>query len=242
MYFDQTHYYLRFEWGERGIEAIAPASDVVLITDVLSFSTCVAVATARGALVYPFAGAGAAEFAQSRGAHLAAHDRQSAAYSLSPRSLLALPAGSRLVLPSANGSPLTLAARAAAPEAVIMAGCWRNARAVASAAARLGRRIAIIAAGERWPADGSLRPAVEDLMGAGAIIDHLPGSRSPEAEIAVAAFQAAQPDLPGFLARSSSGRELIERGFAEDVALAAELDADACVPRLMEGNYFAWRR
>ena len=100
----------------------------------------------------------------------------------------------------------------------------------------------MIAAGERWPGDGSLRPAVEDVAGAGAIIAQLPGTRSVEAQAAVAVFEAARGDLPGFLRRAGSGRELIERGFAEDLALAAELNADACAPRLMADGAYAWRR
>ncbi len=100
----------------------------------------------------------------------------------------------------------------------------------------------MIAAGERWPGDGSLRPAVEDGAGAGAIIAQLRGTWSVEAQAALAVFAAARADLPGFLRRAGSGRELIERGFAEDVALAAELDADAGAPQLMAGGYYAARK
>ena len=41
------------EWGLQGIEALAPTSDVVVVVDVLSFTTCVEVATANGATVLP---------------------------------------------------------------------------------------------------------------------------------------------------------------------------------------------
>ncbi|MEO1146213.1 MAG: hypothetical protein AAFY26_11535 [Cyanobacteria bacterium J06638_22] len=81
-------------------------------------------------------------------------------YSLSPASLLSIPQGTRLVLPSPNGSTLSLATGAT----LTIVGCLRNARAVASAARRYGSKITVIPAGERW-SDRSLRPALEDWMG-----------------------------------------------------------------------------
>jgi 2-phosphosulfolactate phosphatase len=97
--------------------------------------------------------------------------------------------------------------------------------------------VAVIACGERW-ADGSLRPAWEDLVGAGAVIAELPRPWSSEAEAAWAAFRIAAPDLPGQLRACSSGRELIERGFATDVELAAAVGVSECVPVLI-GEVFA---
>ena len=114
-----------------------------------------------------------------------------------------------------------------------LAGCLRNARVVATAARQYGKRIAVIPAGERWP-DGSLRPAFEDLIGAGAILSYLQGNMSPNAIAAVAAFQAASPNLEAMLKQCGSGVELIERGFEKDIELAAELDVSECVP-VLEG-------
>ena len=107
---------------------------------------------------------------------------------------------------------------------------------VAEAAQLLGNRIAVIAAGERWP-DGSLRPAVEDWLGAGAIIHHLKGTRSPEAASAAAAFSDSSHSLVEHLQRCSSGRELIERGFESDISYAADLDISATAPILRNGGY-----
>ena len=51
---DQSEFDLRFEWGPRGIEMLAPVSDAVVIVDVLTFSTAVVAAAARGAAVFPY--------------------------------------------------------------------------------------------------------------------------------------------------------------------------------------------
>jgi 2-phosphosulfolactate phosphatase len=233
--FDQSEFDVRCEWGEPGVAALAPLSDVVIIVDVLSFSTSVEIAVNRGAVVYPYPWRDerAEVFAASTGAVLADPVRARGAYSLSPESLLSIGPGARLVLPSPNGAALTLAAG----PAPVLAGCLRNARAVAAEAVRYGRKIAVIAAGERWPAGSGLRPCVEDQVGAGAIISHLPGSLSPEALSAAAVYRDAQPRLGEVLGRCSSGKELIEGGFAGDVALAAQLNVSACVPVLKGQRY-----
>jgi 2-phosphosulfolactate phosphatase len=235
MAFTQSEFDTRLEWGEHGVNLLVPISDVVIIVDVLSFTTCVEIATNRKAIIYPYRGRieMAQEFARSVGAELA-QKRGDAKYSLSPNSMLQVPEGVKLVLPSPNGSTLTLATG----KTPTLAGCLRNARAVAKSAKRYGNRIAVIPAGERWP-DGSLRPSFEDLIGAGAIIRYLEGTCSPEAYVAMSAFQAAEQELTRFLHECGSGKELIERGYKEDVFLAAELNVSDCVPTLQAGAYIS---
>jgi 2-phosphosulfolactate phosphatase len=234
--FDQSAAACRCDWGERGLEALAPA-DVAVIVDVLSFSTCVDVAAGRGVVVLPFAwrSAAAPEFARAQNAELAGA-RGAARYSLSPASFADAPRGLRCVLPSPNGAALCL--RAASSSPVVIAGCLRNATAVARFASRVGRTFDVIAAGERWP-DATLRPALEDWLGAGAILRGLPGAKSPEARAAIAAFEAMQPDLQSEIAASASGRELVARGFPQDVASACALDASSIVPRLVGPTFVA---
>ena len=231
----QSAFELRCAWGLHGLTALAPISDAVVIVDVLSFSTSVDIALSRRGQVYPYRGPyeQARSYAQSIGAILAEKDR-TAAYSLSPQSLLQLPLGARLVLPSPNGSSLSLSTG----ETPTLTGCLRNYQAVALAALKFGRRIAVIAAGERW-ADGSLRPGVEDWLGAGAVLSQLKGMLSPEARSAKASFQAAQEEIAALLQQCSSGLELIERGHAQDVMLAAALGASNCAPILTDGAYQA---
>src|SRR5262249_19975874 len=102
--------------------------------------------------------------------------------------------------------------------------------AVAAAAARSGGSVNVIPAGERW-ADGSLRPSLEDWLGAGAVLSRLPGSRSPQADAAVRLFERFRDTLPGTPRQCAPGRELEERGQLDDIALAVELDASTCAPR-----------
>ena len=234
-FYNQREFDVRCEWGEHGVSSLAPISDVIIVVDVLSFSTSVSIAVQNGAQVYPFRWRDerAAEFAASMQAELAVPGRTGEGYSLSPASLAHIPPGTRLVLPSLNGARLSLAAR----PLPVLAGCLRNARAVARAASSFGPKIAVIAAGEGWLDDYSLRPAFEDFIGAGAIINYLAGRPSPEALAAVAAFQAVSSGLAESLSQCSSGKELIGRGFAEDVRLAAQLNASDTAPILLENAF-----
>ena len=231
---DQSDFDVRCEWGEHGVRLLAPISDAVILVDVLSFSTCVAIATGRGASVFPYRFRDDRQLAFARSLNAAlAGPRGTGRYSLSPASLLSIAPGTRLVLPSPNGATLSLATG----HTPTFAGCLRNSRTVAAAASRCGRKIAVIPAGERWPEDGSLRVAIEDLIGAGAILSHLPGRLSPEAEVALGAYRHARGTLLGMLEQCHSGNDLRQRGFADDVALAAEMDVEDTAPRLLNGAY-----
>lgn len=234
-FFDQGQFDIRCEWGLGGIERLAPA-DVIVVVDVLSFTTTVDVALSRGMTIFPYRWAddSAREYARERSAELAGRRGEDGRYTLSPASLLHAPRDLRLVLPSPNGSQLAFEARSRG--AIVLAGCVRNATAVAAQAIQLGKRINIVPAGERWP-DGTLRPAVEDIIGAGAIIRSLPGSRSPEAQTAVAVFDRFAEHLRCGLIDCSSGRELCDRGFVLDVELAAEIDFSSVVPALQDDKF-----
>ena len=144
------------------------------------------------------------------------------------------PRRARETLASPNGATVSLDLADAG--AVVLAGCLRNASAVAAAARDLGGPVGVVAAGERR-LDGSLRPAVEDLVGAGAILHALGGRPSPEARAAIAAFLDAAPDLASVLAACISGRELAARGLAGDLRMAAGLDVSQAVPRLSGGVF-----
>jgi 2-phosphosulfolactate phosphatase len=226
----QIGYDVRLEWGREGAALLAAECAVVIVVDVLSFSTAVDVAVGRGAAVLPLRSAEPDRPVPPD--VLRAGPRRGPGPSLSPASLTGLSAGTRLALPSPNGA--TLCAAVATGGAVLFAGCLRNASAVAAAARAVGGPVGIVPAGERWP-DDTMRVAAEDALGAGAIAAALPG-RSPEAELAAAQFAAARDrGLGEVLAATSSGRELHADGFVADVDLAAALDASTAVPRLRDG-------
>ncbi|QCB94824.1 2-phosphosulfolactate phosphatase [Cellulomonas shaoxiangyii] len=238
---DQRPARVRLEWGAGGASALAGVGTLAVVVDVLSFSTAVTVACAGGTVVHPYPlrdPAGAAALAARLGATLAAR-RGDGRVSLSPASLRGLGPG-RLVLPSPNGATVSLAAAAAGAGVVL--GCLRNAAAVGRAAAEhlaadASHDVLVVPAGERWP-DGSLRPALEDLLGAGAVVTALVGAAgesttSPEAAAAATLWRSA-PDPVDAVRRSTSGRELVDAGWGDDVRTATALDADACVPRLAD--------
>lgn len=246
---DQHGFAFRFGWGLDGLTALAPECDVVVIVDVLRFTTAVSVAVAGGSTVFPYRWATeeAAEYASDRGAMLGRR-REDSPISLSPTDLMSLPRGSRIVLPSPNGSTLAFEAQRLGPP-FVLAGSLRNAAATAHRALALadGGAIGVIAAGERWPGQTTtLRPSLEDLLGAGAVLTVLDPSGSvsdpgcsPEAAAARAAFVSARPLLDAALAECASGRELARLGFADDVTIAAQLDASNVAAQLVGEAFIA---
>ncbi|MCZ4299869.1 2-phosphosulfolactate phosphatase [Microbacterium oxydans] len=211
--FDQSTYQVRLEWGTAGLARLAP-TDIVVVVDVLRFSSTVIDAVVSGTEV----GLAEAEGWSRNGAAVAA---------------------------------------AAAPDATVLIGGVRNASAVARAVQTLQERrqartsVAIIAAGEA-DAEGTLRFAVEDQLGAGAIvlalsdrgIDHT----APDAAVAAEGFRALRGALRHMIGASGSGRELVGGVEAttriEAAGLvptsttdAAALDAVDVVPVLRSGAF-----
>jgi 2-phosphosulfolactate phosphatase len=158
-------------------------------------------------------------------------------FSLSPLTYDGIAPGARVALPSPNGATcVRLGGRH------VLVGALVNAAAVARAAALLAtesqRCITLLACGERWPRrgpDGALRVAVEDFLGAGAILVELKGEKSPEACVCSAAFHSLRGEIGAVLWECGSGRELRMRGYDEDVRHAARLNRYDVAPVLHEG-------
>jgi 2-phosphosulfolactate phosphatase len=214
---------------------------------VLSFTTALSVAADRGISVLPYRWRDerAAAIAEQHHATLAVGRSQvnsESPVSLSPATIRAAVGVRRLVLPSPNGS--TIARRLAERGATVIGVSLRNATAAAAWTLRHlegDAVVGVISAGERWRADDSLRPAVEDLWGAGMYIAALAEAGidglSPETEGAVGGYLRVAPRIGDALYECASGRELIGGGYRRDVDIAAELDASDVVP-VLRGDWF----
>jgi 2-phosphosulfolactate phosphatase len=144
------------------------------------------------------------------------------------------------------GAPVDLAAELPAHPAAIVAGSLANAAAVASWALEQqggkGDRfmVAVVAAGESRP-DGTMRFALEDLLGAGAIIDALAGAGidycSPEAAAASAAFTGLRNATGHLIGASGTGRELAQLGRRDEVDRAIRVNSSDEVVVLREFSF-----
>lgn len=150
--------------------------------------------------------------------------------------------GQRAILCTSNGTRAILAT-AGAP--LVLVGCLLNATAVASAAlgkaAARGLDIAVVCAGEER---GSAF-AVEDALGAGAIVDAMvdAGRRWPtalqltdETGAALERYRAQRGREEMALQDTAHGRDLLALGFGQDLAFCAQRDRLAAVPRLQRGE------
>jgi 2-phosphosulfolactate phosphatase len=237
----QHDYGLRFDWGLPGAKAVGADADVAVVVDVLSFTTTLTVAVDAGIDVLPYRwnDDSSERYARDSDAVLAVGRSRAAngQISLPPNTIRRTAAPRRLVLPSPNGS--TISFELGTGTGVCVGASLRNATAVADWIARHCTStsvVSVIAAGEKWPG-GELRPAIEDLWGAGAVLSALTAigrgaDASPEALAAMTAWRGVADTLPQSLAACASGRELRASGYPQDVVIAAEVDRSTAVPVL----------
>jgi 2-phosphosulfolactate phosphatase len=240
--------FCRLEWGVDGARRAAKRGDAIVIVDTLSFSSGVTAAVARGAIVYPCADREAADkLAVSVGAEAAVKRKEvpsGGRFSLSPATLQLAEEGAKIALPSPNGARCSLAAQGSP---VICAGAITNAAAVAEVIAQEAESdkcdISLIACGEArdpYNPQSSIRFALEDLLGAGAIARMLICDKTPEIRAAEAAFDAALSNLLPELLACESGQELIEMGYPQDVEFASRFNAIDAVAVFDGERYTRW--
>src|SRR3954467_6966225 len=97
-YFDQHPHRVRFDWGWRGCRDAAERGDIVVIVDVLRFSTMVASATSRGVGIVPVSDADDIEAIQREQNAVVIEN------ALAPLRYETVPSGTRVVVRSPNGA------------------------------------------------------------------------------------------------------------------------------------------
>ena len=206
--FDQHDFRGRLDWGLAGVRQLAPVVDLVVIVDVLSFSTAVSIAVDQGARVVPFRSRdeGAAAHARSIGAVLASPNRNTRGPTLSPASLTTLRSGQVADPPSPNGGTCAVEAAESGDDGRDRLPSQRNCRRSADrrpwrfgGGHRLRRGLAGPTPSGRpwktcWVAARSSRRWTR------------PGL-SPESRLAAAGFRGLRGSLASALRDSASGRE-----------------------------------
>lgn len=235
---------VHLDWTTDGLQLALRQRRIVVIVDVLRFSSAVTTAVANGFIVYPVAEQNRVEQLARRLSANAAGRSGEARFSLSPLSYLHIsPAGARkIVLWSPNGAACASLIRSRDRAFV---GCLLNARALAWHLNFLARQqscgITLIAAGEQqarctgerilYDLKASRRVfAIEDYLGCGAILAHLRLPKTPEARVCESAFLASRRGLKNLLLNSFSGLFLQQKGLTADVLWASQLNRYDVVP------------
>ena len=149
--------------------------------------------------------------------------------------------GKRYVISSINGATCV---KEANENNYIFIGCLLNASAIADVVNKIQKdkylNITVIASGERWSGSKDelrdLRPSIEDYLGAGAILELLDGTKSPEAKVCIGAYKNSKPELDELIFDSSSGRELSNMGFPEDIKFCSQINVFKEVPILTQDD------
>lgn len=242
-YFSMPEFKCHFDWFPKGASEAAARGDIIVIVDVLSFSTSVAYAVNNGAIIIPCFDPDLVEKIAEQNNALISVSRSDVPlkgkYSLSPATFLNAASGEKIVLASPNGARCCL--NSAGAQQVIIGGIV-NARAVADFVKLIiestGKSVNVIACGEReyGSFDGELREAEEDYLGAGAIISYLNCNKTKEALACETYFDSHRENLATKISNCQSGVELSVLGYNQDVDLAIKLNCLKVVPVFENGN------
>ena len=191
----------RFDWGEAGGRAISARVGLVVVVDVLSFSTSTCVAVRRGAPWSPPGRPGSDGPGGIAGA-IGRSGTDLGLPTLWPAGILGSRAGETLVLASPNGAVCAVDAGDAG--AMVVVGCLGTPR----RSAAWSRRTAA-SAGVPPPASAGRTagwPALEDLLGAGAfLVMVVAADLSPEAQAAAAGFSETRVTMEDEMRGCGSG-------------------------------------
>lgn len=241
---------VKIDWGVEGLKYALRDNDIVIIVDVMRFSSAAVTAVAEGFVIYPVPDNDKGlKLAGEIGAELAGK-APVARFSLSPLSYIKnnQHPNKRVVLASPNGA--TCAALVKEHD-IGYIGCFLNAEAVARRAEReaseSGRDITVIAAGEDRAAEKDGRVyyvrensgrvfAPEDYLGAGAIISFMSLPKNTDTVLCESSFNVVRDNLRDLLTESYSGRWLLQNDAQKDLEHLLQINYYDIVPVINNGK------
>jgi 2-phosphosulfolactate phosphatase len=140
--------------------------------------------------------------------------------------------GKKIILTTTNG---TKAFHAVSSGKEILAGCFFNIGAIAQRCVESDRDVFIFPSGDK----GNL--SLEDTLCGGMLIDLILKNEKEQIFLTDAAYcaqifyQRFKDNLSGAFHLSHHGKELIDRGFEDDLAYCAQIDVTPVVPVFREG-------
>ena len=236
-------------WDGNGLNDAIKHNNIIIIVDVLRFSSTAITAVNNGTTIIPsYTLSHAKTLSKKNGAMVSALSK----YSLSPASFLKVPRNSEIILVSTNGARYS---RLSSNAQLVLVGALLNAGAVAKHAyaisKQFGRDIAIVAAGEKKLVKKMGRNAfeesfaddknkdwfcLEDFLGAGAIISGIAMEKTDEALYAQATFQKYKNKLLSIIRSAVSGRYLIDLKKENDIEFCSQLNKYTIVPQMVQGK------
>ncbi len=234
-----------FDWGVHGVKQAVKKGDIIIIVDVLSFSTSVAIAVKNSAFIFPaLSNEDAVNIKDQFNTEISVKRNEVPSkgnFSLSPATYYEIEPETKIALLSPNGATCT---KQVDNSQSVFCGALVNCSTVAEAAfneaVKQNSNITVIACGERLKGTDDIykiRMAVEDYLGAGAILSKIPLPKTAESIVCENAYGKLVNHVPDLIWKCESGVELREINFGNDIHIATNLNSIPVAPVYRNGFY-----
>lgn len=238
-----------FDWGFNGIKRAVRKGDIIIVVDILRFTSTAVTATANDFTIYP------SSSTEETGTLLKKYNAQVASkdpiskYSLSPLSFLEK-SPENVILVSPNGAKCS---RLASNSKHAFVGAFLNmksiGRHVSALAKKMKKNVTVVGAGEitlgHIEMIGIEKKLVnqknkeyfclEDMLGSGGIISEMRIKKTEKALFAEKWFKKTKDNLVDIVSTTVGGRHLIETGRKNEVEFCLFINKYPCVPKI-EGD------
>jgi 2-phosphosulfolactate phosphatase len=233
-------------WGPTAITGALERNDLIVVVDVLRFSSTVTTAVANDFVIVPCSDPQRAERLSSENGMPVTGKAGVARYSLSPLDYLNPKASEEIILVSPNGAKCAEMINVAHTGFI---GCFLNARAVGRLLSlfcqRENRNITVVACGEvvedQYDDLETRRFAVEDYLASGLILSEMKVEPSAEAKASMQAYESSKIALRDRIRSSPSGQYLVNKGLEYDISHCVQRSIYDILPSIDEGRITQYR-